>query len=122
MVCRAAAKVHDQVKASARPDLPVILQRIQCQLQKRAGRDRCAVHGRRGLPTPSASATASPQIMSYWAFSDVFEEQGVVKEPFYGGYGVMAEDDIPKPAFNAFKLLHKLGDRANRGRFEITRW
>ena len=49
-------------------------------------------------------------IMSYWTFSDVFEEQGVVKTPFYGGYGLIAEDDIPKPAFNAFKLLHQLGD------------
>ena len=48
--------------------------------------------------------------MSYWSFSDVFEEQGVVKTPFYGGYGLIAEDGIPKPAFNAFKLLHKLGD------------
>ena len=49
-------------------------------------------------------------IMSYWSFSDVFEEQGVVKTPFYGGYGLVAEDDIPKPAFNAFKLLAPLGD------------
>jgi xylan 1,4-beta-xylosidase len=48
--------------------------------------------------------------MSYWSFSDVFEEQGVVKTPFYGGYGLIAEDDIPKPAFNAFKLLHQLGE------------
>ena len=50
-------------------------------------------------------------MMSYWSFSDVFEEQGVIKKPFYGGYGVMAEDDLPKPAFNAFKLLHQLGDQ-----------
>jgi xylan 1,4-beta-xylosidase len=49
-------------------------------------------------------------IMAYWTFSDVFEEQGVVKTPFYGGYGLLAEDSIPKPAFNAFKLLHKLGE------------
>ena len=27
-------------------------------------------------------------MMSYWTFSDVFEEQGVVKKPFYGGYGL----------------------------------
>ena len=50
-------------------------------------------------------------MMSYWSFSDVFEEQGVIKKPFYGGYGVMAEDDLPKPAYNAFKLLHQLGDQ-----------
>jgi len=47
--------------------------------------------------------------MSYWTFSDVFEEQGVVKTPLYGGYGLIAVDGIPKPAFNAFKLLHRLG-------------
>ena len=50
-------------------------------------------------------------ILAYWAFSDVFEEQGVVKQPFYGGYGLIAEDGLPKPAFNAFKLLHRLGDQ-----------
>jgi xylan 1,4-beta-xylosidase len=48
-------------------------------------------------------------MMSYWTFSDVFEEQGVVKQPFYGGYGLIAEDGLPKPSFNAFKLLHRLG-------------
>jgi xylan 1,4-beta-xylosidase len=48
-------------------------------------------------------------MMSYWTFSDVFEEQGVIKTPFYGGFGLMAEDGIPKPAFDAFELLHTLG-------------
>jgi xylan 1,4-beta-xylosidase len=50
------------------------------------------------------------QIMSYWTFSDVFEEQGVVKTPFYGGYGIVAERSIPKAAFRVFELLHRLGD------------
>ena len=50
-------------------------------------------------------------MMSYWTFSDVFEEQGVIKKPFYGGFGVLAEGGIPKPIFNAFKLMHLLGDR-----------
>jgi xylan 1,4-beta-xylosidase len=49
-------------------------------------------------------------MMSYWTFSDVFEEQGVVKQPFYGGFGLMAAGGIPKPSYNAFKLLHRLGD------------
>jgi xylan 1,4-beta-xylosidase len=49
-------------------------------------------------------------MMSYWTFSDVFEEQGVVKEPFYGGFGILGEGGIPKPAFAAFELLHHLGD------------
>jgi xylan 1,4-beta-xylosidase len=49
--------------------------------------------------------------MAYWSFSDVFEEQGVVRSPFYGGFGLMAADNIPKPSLNVFAALHKLGDR-----------
>jgi len=51
------------------------------------------------------------QDMSYWTFSDVFEEQGVVKTPFYGGFGLLAVGGIPKPSFNAFSLLHQLGEQ-----------
>jgi xylan 1,4-beta-xylosidase len=54
------------------------------------------------------------QDMSYWSFSDVFEEQGVVRTPFYGGFGLIAEDSIPKPSLNAFAMLHRLGDRRIR--------
>ena len=50
-------------------------------------------------------------MMSYWTFSDVFEEQGVVEQPFHGGYGLMAVRGIPKPAYVAFELLHRLGNR-----------
>ena len=50
-------------------------------------------------------------MMSYWTFSDVFEEQGVVKTPFYGGYGLIAERHIPKAAFRVFELLHELGNQ-----------
>ena len=39
----------------------------------------------------------------------MFEEQGVVKQPFYGGFGLIAAGRIPKAAFHAFALLHKLG-------------
>jgi xylan 1,4-beta-xylosidase len=49
-------------------------------------------------------------VMAYWTFSDVFEEQGVIKQPFYGGFGVLAENGVPKPAFNTFKVLHRLGE------------
>ena len=47
--------------------------------------------------------------MSYWTFSDVFEEQGVVKKPFYGGYGLVAAGRYSEARFTAFKILHLLG-------------
>jgi xylan 1,4-beta-xylosidase len=48
--------------------------------------------------------------MDYWSFSDVFEEQGAVRTPFYGGFGLVAADNIPKASLNIFAALHKLGD------------
>ena len=47
--------------------------------------------------------------MSFWTFDDVFEETGVVQDPFHGGFGLIAAGGIRKPSYNAFALLHKLG-------------
>ena len=48
--------------------------------------------------------------MSFWTFSDVFEENCIVQKPFYGGFGIIAAGGIPKASFNAFKILHLLGE------------
>jgi xylan 1,4-beta-xylosidase len=110
MVCRAAAKVHDQVKASSRPDLPIFFTEYNASYKNEPDVTDAPFMGP-WLADTIRQCDGLIQIMSYWTFSDVFEEQGVVKEPFYGGFGVIAEDGIPKPAFNAFKLLHELGDQ-----------
>jgi len=47
--------------------------------------------------------------MSYWAFSDQFEEPGPPNSPFHGGFGLMNVDGLHKPAFMAYQLLSKLG-------------
>ena len=49
--------------------------------------------------------------MSYWTFSDVLEEQGIINSPFYGGYGLIAPRGIPKAPFHFFRLLNLLGDQ-----------
>ena len=64
-----------------------------------------------GWPTTIRQCDGMAQMMSYWTFSDVFEEQGVVKTPFYGGFGLMAAGNIPKASFYAMELLHHLGDQ-----------
>ena len=46
---------------------------------------------------------------SYWTFSDIFEENYFCSVPFHGGFGLMSIYGIPKPAYRAFQLLHKLG-------------
>ncbi|MGZ3817314.1 MAG: GH39 family glycosyl hydrolase [Bdellovibrio sp.] len=46
---------------------------------------------------------------SYWTFSDIFEENYFSSVPFHGGFGLLNIYGIPKPAYRAFELLHKLG-------------
>jgi xylan 1,4-beta-xylosidase len=62
------------------------------------------------LASTISQADGKVTMMSYWTFSDVFEEQGVIRAPFFGGFGLIAIDHLPKPAFNVFRLLHSLGD------------
>jgi xylan 1,4-beta-xylosidase len=48
------------------------------------------------------------QGMSYWTYSDLFEEAGPPPAAFYGGFGLVTRDGIRKPAFFAYKYLHAL--------------
>jgi len=54
---------------------------------------------------------AAPDVnsMSYWTFTDIFEEAGPRATPFHGGFGLMNYEDIKKPAYYAFKYLNQLG-------------
>lgn len=47
--------------------------------------------------------------LSYWTFSDIFEEGGGGLGPFHGGFGVISEHGIRKPTFHAFEMLSRLG-------------
>ncbi|MEV4328143.1 beta-xylosidase [Microbispora rosea] len=49
--------------------------------------------------------------ISYWTFTDVFEEGGAGIGPFHGGFGLVNESGIHKPTFHAFTMLERLGDR-----------
>jgi len=108
MVARAMKKVHDEVKASSRPNLPIIWSEFNATYMNKPEVTDSAFMGP-WLANHIKQADGLADEVSYWTFSDVFEEQGVVKKPFYGGYGLIAAGSIPKAAFNAFKLLHLLG-------------
>jgi len=48
--------------------------------------------------------------MSYWVFTDIFEEAGPRFTPFHGGFGLLNTQGINKPAFYSFKFINQLGD------------
>jgi len=47
--------------------------------------------------------------MSYWTFTDIFEENGPRFTPFHGGFGLMNLEGIRKPSYFAFRFLGQLG-------------
>ena len=49
------------------------------------------------------------QGMSYWTFTDIFEENGPRFEAFHGGFGLINYEDINKSAFYAYQFLNRLG-------------
>ncbi|MBV8814116.1 MAG: glycosyl hydrolase family 39 [Verrucomicrobia bacterium] len=109
MVARAVRKVHEQVKTSANPELPIIFSEYNAGL------------GDVQLDSPYVGAWLANNIrqcagglvteMSYWTFTDAFfEEGGVFKSPFSKGFGLIATGSIPKAGFYAFKILRLLGD------------
>ena len=50
------------------------------------------------------------QGMSYWTYSDLFEEPGPQTMPFEGGFGLMAPQGIRKASWFAYKYLADLGE------------
>jgi xylan 1,4-beta-xylosidase len=109
MVCRAVKKVHDQIAASAFPHTPLIWSEFNASYMNEPAVTDTAFMGP-WMADTIRQCDGLTDMMSYWTFSDVFEEQGVLKTPFYGGFGLLAEGSIPKAAFNDFALLHQLGD------------
>jgi xylan 1,4-beta-xylosidase len=110
MVARAVRKVYDEVKRSPRPDLPIHWTEYNASYKNEVEVTDSAFLGP-WLASTIRQCDGLATTMSYWTFSDVFEEQGVVKKPFYGGYGLIAEGGVPKAAFEAFAMLHRLGDQ-----------
>ena len=51
------------------------------------------------------------QSMSYWTFSDLFEEPGPPDAAFHGGFGMMTRDGLRKPVWFAYKYLAALRGR-----------
>ena len=48
--------------------------------------------------------------MSYWTFTDIFEEAGPRTTPFHGGFGLLNYQDLAKPSYFAYQFLNRLGD------------
>jgi xylan 1,4-beta-xylosidase len=107
-VCRAIAKVHGQIKASATPDLPLLWTEWNVQGMDES-RDTTFVGP--AVANTVRECDGNVTMMSFWTFSDVFEEGGPIPKPFEGQFGLRAKGGINKPSYYGFALLHQLGDQ-----------
>jgi len=48
--------------------------------------------------------------LSYWTFTDIFEEAGGAASIFSGCFGLLNFQGIAKPSFHAYRFLYLLGD------------
>jgi xylan 1,4-beta-xylosidase len=105
-VCRAVAKVRNEIKASTTPNLPLFWTEWNVQGMHES-RDTAFVGA--ALADTIRQCDGMVEMMSFWTFSDVFEEGGPIATPFIGMFGLRAKGGINKPSYYAFGLLHQLG-------------
>ncbi len=55
------------------------------------------------------------QSMSYWTYTDLFEEAGPPPASFHGGFGLVNREGIRKAAFFTYKYLNELGPQQLAG-------
>jgi xylan 1,4-beta-xylosidase len=111
MVIRAVRKVHREVAASPLPALPIIFSEFNATYTGTEIDVTDSPYIGPWLANTIRACDGLLDSMSYWTFSDVFEEGGIANSPFHGGFGLIAAGGIPKASFNDFRLLHELGSQ-----------
>jgi xylan 1,4-beta-xylosidase len=103
-------RVRGQIEASTRPGLPLFFTEWSTSYNPRD-----PVHddhlSAAYVLTKLRAGEGLVQAMSYWTFSDLFEEAGPQARPFEGGFGLMTPQAIRKPAYFAYKYVNGLGER-----------
>lgn len=100
-------KVRKEIAASPFPKLPLYFTEWSTSYTPRD-----AVHdsyvSAPYILTKLKGVAGAVQGMSYWTYSDLFEESGPPPTPFHGGFGLMNREGIRKPAWFAYKYLNAL--------------
>ncbi len=100
-------RVREQIEASHRPGLPLFFTEWSSSYNPRD-----LVHDSY-MSAPYVLGKLKrtqglAQHMSYWVYSDLFEEPGPPDAPFHGGFGMMTREGIRKPVWFAYKYLAQL--------------
>ncbi len=100
-------RVRPQISASPFPGLPQYFTEWSTSYTPRDSIHDSSISAPYILTKLKASQGLA-QGMSYWTYTDLFEEPGPPTAPFQGGFGLLNPEGIRKPAFFAYKYLHAL--------------
>jgi xylan 1,4-beta-xylosidase len=100
-------RVRQQISASAFPNLPLFFTEWSTSYTPRDLVHDSYISAPYILSKLKASQGLA-QGMSYWTYSDLFEEPGPPTASFQGGFGLLNREGIRKPAYFAYKYLHAL--------------
>jgi xylan 1,4-beta-xylosidase len=106
-VCRAVAKVKQRIQASPTPKLPLFWTEWNVPGMMNS---RDTIYVGPAVANTVRECDGMVDMLSFWTFSDVFEEGGPIPRPFEGHFGLRAEGGINKPSYYGYALLHQLGD------------
>jgi xylan 1,4-beta-xylosidase len=100
-------RVREQISASPFPGLPLYFSEWSTSYTPRDSVHDSYISAPYILTKLKASQGLL-QGMSYWTYTDLFEEPGPPTAPFQGGFGLLNPEGIRKPAYFAYKYLHAL--------------
>ncbi|MES1975809.1 MAG: beta-xylosidase [Pseudomonadota bacterium] len=103
-------RVRQQIAASPFPALPLFITEWSTSYTPRDSVHDSYISAPYILSRLKA-AQGLAQGMSYWTYSDLFEEPGPPDASFHGGFGLLNREGIRKPAYFAYKYLHALRGR-----------
>ena len=103
-------RMREQIAASPRPNLELHLTEWSASYTP-ADPIHDSYHSAAFILDKLKNAGAAANSMSYWVFTDIFEEAGPRFTPFHGGFGLLNYQDVRKPAFFAYQFLNRLGPR-----------
>ena len=102
-------RTREIIRESSLPDLPLYFTEWSSSYSSRDN-VHDSYHEASFVAARIKQAFRSVDAMSYWVFSDIFEEAGPGPKPFHGGFGLLNVTGLKKPAFFTYSYLNRFGD------------
>ncbi|KRB92447.1 beta-xylosidase [Duganella sp. Root198D2] len=103
-------KVRQQIAASKYPQLPLYFTEWSTSYNPR-DKVHDSYIGAAYILSKLKGTKGLAQGMSYWTYTDLFEEPGPQTRPFDGGFGLMTPQGVRKGPYFSYKYLHALSGK-----------